>query len=278
MQQATPPLVSIIMPAHNAANTIVDAIESVLKQSHPFWQLILVENGSNDTTIEICAQFKDPRILLIRHPEAGLSRARNIGIDAAKGEFICFLDADDQLPMDSLRIRLDHFVNHPQTTYCDGKVLKQNESLSTTLDLWQPQMPSDLGKEMSKINSVCFCGVTWMIRRHSIGDLRFDPSWSHLEDRKFFFELAQHGSYGYVPDVIYLIRKRKGSLMTNHNQLQAAYLRFLHFAAASGRLTATEQSQQYVVFRKMFVRTHLKSGRLGAAIAIALKTKPRYGR
>jgi glycosyltransferase involved in cell wall biosynthesis len=271
-------LVSVIMPAHNAANTIADAIESVLKQSYAWWQLIIIENGSTDQTLGICARFKDPRIQLILHPEAGLSRARNIGIDAAKGEFICFLDADDQLPSDSLSARLDHFIKHPLTTYCDGLVLKQNESLSTSLELWQPQLPSNLGKEMSKINSVCFCGVTWMIRRHAIGALRFDPTWSHLEDRKFFFELAQHGRYSFVPEVVYQIRKRRGSLMTNHNQLQAAYLRFLHFAAKSGRLTEAEQSQQYVVFRNMFVRTHLKSGRIGAALAIGLKTKPRYGK
>jgi glycosyltransferase involved in cell wall biosynthesis len=277
MEQAIPPMVSIIMPAHNAANTIADAMESVLNQSHESWQLIIIENGSTDSTFKICTQFNDPRIHVIRHPEAGLSRARNIGIDAAKGEFICFLDADDQLPEDSLSIRLDHFIQHPDTTYCDGLVLKLNESLSTTLEFWQPQLPFDLGKEMSKINSVCFCGVTWMIRRHAIGTLRFDPTWSHLEDRKFFFELAQHGHYNFVPEVVYQIRKRRGSLMTNHNQLQNAYLRFLSFAAKSGRLTEAEQSQQYHVFRNMFVRTHLKSGRIGAALAIGLKTKPRYG-
>lgn len=90
------PLVSIVMPAHNAADFIDDAIHSVLGQSYENWELLIVDDASTDKTLEVVKQFGDERVRVIScKRNGGAVKARNRGVRASKGKFLCFLDADD---------------------------------------------------------------------------------------------------------------------------------------------------------------------------------------
>lgn len=90
-------LISIIMPAYNMENYIGKTIESVLKQKYTKWELIIINDGSNDNTKQIVKQYqcKDKRIKYLEQENKGVSVARNKGIDSANGKYISFLDADD---------------------------------------------------------------------------------------------------------------------------------------------------------------------------------------
>ncbi|MBO7657081.1 glycosyltransferase family 2 protein [Candidatus Saccharibacteria bacterium] len=101
------PLVSIVMPAHNAADFIDDAIHSVLGQSYGNWELIVVDDASSDKTLEVVKQFGDERIRVIKClRNGGAAKARNRGVGASKGKFLCFLDADDLWQPDKLERQL----------------------------------------------------------------------------------------------------------------------------------------------------------------------------
>ena len=90
-------LISVIMPAYNAEKYIADAIKSVLQQTYPHFELIIVDDASQDRTVEIVCSFNDERIKLIRHAtNQGPGGARNTAIEAAKGRWMAVLDADDQ--------------------------------------------------------------------------------------------------------------------------------------------------------------------------------------
>jgi glycosyltransferase involved in cell wall biosynthesis len=89
------PLVSIVIPSYQAEKYISATIESVLRQSYGHFELIIVDDGCTDQTLDIVNQYSDPRIRVISQENKGLSAARNSGISAAKGEYIAFLDADD---------------------------------------------------------------------------------------------------------------------------------------------------------------------------------------
>lgn len=99
-------MTSIIIPAYNAEKYLPSAIASVFSQSESDWELILVDDGSTDSTPTICEQAAatDSRIRVIHRSNGGLSAARNTGIQHARGEWIAFLDADDVLSPDFLRI------------------------------------------------------------------------------------------------------------------------------------------------------------------------------
>lgn len=97
-QQINSPLVSVIMPAHNAASTIKESIESVLSQTLPTWELLIVDDASTDSTDDIIQAYanQDSRIIVTTNDtNQGVAATRNVGIQQAKGEYLAFLDSDD---------------------------------------------------------------------------------------------------------------------------------------------------------------------------------------
>lgn len=89
-------LVSVIMPVYNGERFIAQAIDSVLTQTYPQWELIVVNDGSTDGTADILARYTDPRIRCTYQENQGLAITRNTGIRVATGEYLAFLDADDE--------------------------------------------------------------------------------------------------------------------------------------------------------------------------------------
>src|SRR5687767_12550655 len=90
------PGVSVIIPAFNYAHYLPKAVASVLGQTFPALELIIVDDGSTDTTAEVCARCSDSRVRYFWQANAGLSAARNTGIREARFPFVAFLDADDR--------------------------------------------------------------------------------------------------------------------------------------------------------------------------------------
>ena len=109
-------MISVIMPVYNGGALIGQAIQSVLAQTSPRWEIIAINDGSRDDTQKILEQYaaKESRIHLIRQENAGVSAARNAGMSAAKGEYIAFLDADDQWYPHHLETLEKLILDHPQ--------------------------------------------------------------------------------------------------------------------------------------------------------------------
>jgi glycosyltransferase involved in cell wall biosynthesis len=99
-------LVSIITPTYNAERWLGETVESVLRQSWREWELILVDDGSSDSTVEVARRYMGPRVALLRQERLGAAAARNRGLDVAQGDFILFLDADDVLSPNKLSAQL----------------------------------------------------------------------------------------------------------------------------------------------------------------------------
>ncbi len=103
-------MISVIIPVYNAEKWLGEALESLRGQTYGDFEAILVDDGSTDKSAEICQKCcdQDPRFRLIPQSNAGVSAARNHGIDLAKGEWIAFMDADDIMPPDSLEVMIHH--------------------------------------------------------------------------------------------------------------------------------------------------------------------------
>ena len=108
------PLVSIVIPAHNAAPYLPAALQSCLEQTHSPHEIIVVDDGSTDATHQVVEQF--PTVTYIYQDNAGPGSARNTGINAAQGEFVQFLDADDVLLPEKVMRSLAIFAEFPQTS------------------------------------------------------------------------------------------------------------------------------------------------------------------
>jgi len=105
--------VAIVTPAHAVAPYIGDTIRSVLAQTHPAWRMVVVDDGSTDTTAHIAGRFDDPRIRVVAWRNQGASAARNHGLTLVEGEAVLFLDADDQLAPDALARLTESLAANP---------------------------------------------------------------------------------------------------------------------------------------------------------------------
>ncbi|MBW4564840.1 MAG: glycosyltransferase [Mojavia pulchra JT2-VF2] len=106
-------LVSVIIPVYRAEKYIAATVQSVLDQTYKNFELLIIDDGSPDKSVEICQQFTDPRIKIIRQENRGVAAARNQGICASEGQYIAFLDADDLWKPTKLEKHVNHLDNLP---------------------------------------------------------------------------------------------------------------------------------------------------------------------
>ncbi len=113
-------MISLIVPVYNAGKYLNSCIESILAQDHSDWELLLVDDASSDDSADVCDEYsrKDKRIRTIHAPHGGAAAARNRGIEAAKGEYICFADSDDTLEPDYLSYMYDAVVRFDADLVC----------------------------------------------------------------------------------------------------------------------------------------------------------------
>lgn len=117
-------LVSIIMPSYNSEKYIKDSVESVLNQTYPFWELLIVDDCSADTTVDIIKSFKDERIKLFQNEvNSGAAVSRNRALREAKGKWIAFLDSDDIWVRTKLEEQLEYMIgNNYYFTFTDYRI------------------------------------------------------------------------------------------------------------------------------------------------------------
>src|SRR5690242_5160744 len=105
--------VSIVIPVYGAEQYVSAAVQSAIKQTYKNLEILIIDDGSPDKSIEICQQFTDSRIKIIRQKNRGLPGARNTGIRHAQGEYIGFLDADDIWLPEKIEKHVEHLDNSP---------------------------------------------------------------------------------------------------------------------------------------------------------------------
>jgi glycosyltransferase involved in cell wall biosynthesis len=144
-----PPIVSIVLPTFNRARFIAGALETVLAQTYPHWELIIVIDGSTDETETVIAPYlaKEPqRIRCIRQPNAGLGAARNRALAEANGLYVAFLDDDDRWTPDKLDIQAAFLEAHPEIGLCYARAgaWANPSSFPELLQPFQSIMPSSV--------------------------------------------------------------------------------------------------------------------------------------
>ncbi len=136
------PVISVIMPAYNAEKYLNKAIDSVINQTLNNWELIIVNDGSTDTTKNIISSYNDPRICSINQENKGRSEARNVALKYARGDYIAFLDADDLYYPTKLEKQFDFFAGNKSADIVvgafnrissNGQVIRKNLQQDTQI-------------------------------------------------------------------------------------------------------------------------------------------------
>ena len=130
MNETVAPLVSVVIPTFNHASYLGRALQSVLDQTYTNWEAIVIDNHSTDKTDEVMASFADPRIIYLKiHNNGVIAESRNVGIRAAKCEWIAFLDSDDWWTVDKLQVCFDCINEKVDLVYHDLKMFIDPPSL-----------------------------------------------------------------------------------------------------------------------------------------------------
>ncbi len=264
--------ISVITPAFNAATHIHAAIASVQAQSYQYWEMIIVNDGSIDETAAILDEQDDPRIRVIHQPNRGVSVARNAGLDAARGRYVTFLDADDRLPPDALTTRARFLDNHLEVDIVNGGV-----TITRAERVVRQYMPDlqqgPFATRLARLEEGVFMGPFYMVRRDRIGQHRFPIGVSHCEDIIFFLTLAQSRGlcYGAVVESVYEYRLNSGSAMSNLDGLEAGYLDLLGVTAGLDGIDESTRLYQYRRIRRILILTWVRRGRPVKALRSVLR-------
>lgn len=227
-------MISIIIPVYNAEAYIKKCLDSVCQQTYSDLEIIAVNDESSDGSLKILSEYEaaDPRIRVISQKNQGVSAARNVGLEASKGEFIMFVDSDDWLDPDTCEKALTvQNEEHPDVVIW-GYVCEYGSGVTTrklplgdshvlltgteAFDFWR-RLVGPLGKEMQQPHMIDTCATVWgkLYTRKCLNGIRFDPNFSAQEDILFnFLAFRSVSSISYIPEPLYHYRKDNAASIT----------------------------------------------------------------
>ena len=209
-------LISIIIPCYNGGVFLKETLCSVFSQLNVSLEVILINDGSTDNTIEIASAFNDSRLRVVSQANSGVSVARNKGLELSKGEFIVFFDADDVMEADFLFSRLNILNENPAADYVCGKVIpfnKEGRSKTTQRGPTQEQFCEEI---LLYHPNVSTCPSSFLYRKSFLDKhkLKFNAKLSSTADRYFLLQCFSKGKLYYSDQVIPLLYRQSESSMS----------------------------------------------------------------
>jgi glycosyltransferase involved in cell wall biosynthesis len=221
------PKISVIIPTLNSVQFIGEAIDSVLKQSVPVSEILLVDGGSRDGTVEMARKIGRP-VQVLSQEGRGRPGARNTGLRRAAGDFIALLDSDDLWVPGKLAAQLDFFQKHPEVemVFGDMALFKQiddpdePEILDAKVHDYLRRSPVNAGQLLECLFAVNFIPTSSVVFRKSclqtVGFM--NEQFLHCEDYEYWLRFAANSQTGYLEQV--LVRRR----MHDANAMNDAYI------------------------------------------------------
>ena len=242
------PRVSVIVPAYNAAAYLPYAIDSVTAQTYPDWEIVIVDDGSTDTTRAVVESYR-PRLhgklQYIHQPNRGVSAARNAGMRAARGEFIALLDADDVWLPNRLERAIAVLDADPDTGLVHARVARIDilGSVTGQLKVAPKYLSGRIAHHIYTRHAHIIC--TTATFRRSILDTAgwFDEAMLTTEDRDLWFRIALRDKVAYIDEVLAYYRVSPSSTTSNLDRLLKGQLYFIAKHRKSGAATRLEQLQ-----------------------------------
>lgn len=223
MTRAT--LISCIVPAYNGEKYLVEALDSIWQQRYRPIEIIVVDDGSTDQTAAVVKHYSR-EVRYLYQPNAGPAAARNLGLGAANGEFIAFLDADDLWHPEKLMRQMAHFEARPELDYCVGHA--QNFWVEY-LDQEKAQFRDHrIAKPLPAFSTATLLARPALFDRAG----RFNPALPHGDSTEWFLRAAECGAVmELLPNVLLLRRLHKDNRSRHHGKQSRE--QYLHILKAS---------------------------------------------
>lgn len=231
------PLVSFVIPAYNTSAYIVQAVESCLAQTYTEIEVIVVDDGSTDNTVALLHEHYDDdgRVRVIEQPNAGPSVARNTGIDAARGEFVHFIDADEFILPTKVKKSCALFQQHPEIGVVYGHGIAVEPDGVTVITMEQPPLPS--GDVLCEWLVGTMAGGTHgvvssvMVRREALRAVGgFNPTIKGTEDWDLWLRLAARYPFAALDEKLVYYRRTADGVHVNRLNMAQCRLRTIQLA------------------------------------------------
>ncbi len=211
--------ISAVIPSYNHSALLKEAIASVLAQTRPVQEVVVVDDGSTDETRQVVAGFSG-KVRYVYQDNRGLSAARNTGIREARGDWLAFLDADDSWLPEKIRLQEEALRREPQVMLVYNSVWMAEPD--GTRRLAQAAPPSSLWPTLRYRNCVCGSGSAVLVRKDVVQDAGgFDETLTGCEDWDLWFRLAMKHPFTYVPEPLAVLRSYPGSMSRDPERMVA---------------------------------------------------------
>ncbi|HEY9614263.1 glycosyltransferase [Allocoleopsis sp.] len=223
-------LISVIIPVFNGENTIKETIKSVLTQTCSDLEIIIINDGSQDSSLNIVSSLKDSRIKVFSYDNAGISTSRNRGFFHSSGEFISFLDADDLWTPDKLEAQFKALQANPEAAVAYSWVNYIDES-GQFFRVGNHQTLNGNVYEKLLVQNLLENGSNPLIRRQALTEVGgFDPAFSSAADWDMWLRLAARYPFVVVPSPQILYRMSGSSMSSNILKMEAECLQLIEKA------------------------------------------------
>ncbi len=240
-------IISVIIPVFNGEKTIAETVNSVLEQTFSQFELIIINAGSTDSTLEIISSYQDPRIKIFSAPKANVAVNRNLGAFYSIGEFVTFLDADDLWTPDKLEAQYQALLQNPEAavvyswTNCideTGKFLRRCSYVKYSGDVYDKFLLDDFIGNGSNV----------MIRKNAFFKVGgFDESLSNAQDTDMWLRLAAEYDFTVVPKPQILYRISAISMSSNIRGLEESNLAVITRAFAHKKAATLQHLKPYSI-------------------------------
>jgi glycosyltransferase involved in cell wall biosynthesis len=249
------PLVSIVIPAYNAARFLPDTLRSLQNQTYKNIEVIVVNDGSTDDTTAVCLENrKELNLRVIEQANGGVSRARNAGLADVNGEFIALLDADDFLLPQSILKKVNLLIANPELAFVYSEVTYVDENLENPrpgpVALSKDLLHHLLLWDMETIP----CPCSNLVFRSSCltnKDVMFEPALSTIADKYFCAQLSRNFIGGLISEPLFLYRVVSGSMSRNVRVMEKDSLNLYRLYRESGFFSSKKLEKQ--AFSNMYL-------------------------
>lgn len=181
-------MITVVIPLYNKEASIAQSLKSVLSQEYDDFEVVIVDDGSTDGSVGVVEAMNDPRIRLIKQENGGPSKARNTGVKNAKGEWILFLDADDEMLSGALDFFSKKIQKHTDVDMFLGEVIVNNGKAEHLAIEYKEGVVSNPFKS-HVLGHLCQCSGTTVYRKTIVEENPFDERVHRYEDLQRIFKL-----------------------------------------------------------------------------------------
>jgi glycosyltransferase involved in cell wall biosynthesis len=242
------PLISVIMPVYNCEKFVAEAVQSILNQSYGFFEFLIIDDCSTDSTLTIIKNFTDERIKIIEKPENfGYTNSLNLGLDIAQGKYVARMDGDDVSLPNRFEKQVRFLELHTNVVICGT----QYQILDSDVIVSKPSNFEDI--KLAMLEESAIGHPTAMLRLETLkaNGIKYNTNREPAEDFDLWVRLCDYGELHNLDEVFFLYRMHDGQVSENKKLIQRELASESRWNMLQ-KLKISATTKEEIMYKKLF--------------------------